>query len=259
MALLDRYDQIQRRPLGTNTALSDGSQYGVGGSDGSQLRKQESAYGRALRILDRQARRGDANSALGAIKVRNEANAAGFSPGGIRNKAEADAGILGRLSAMDQAAQRRNRTQSLLDQRTDETLAGSAMLGNEDIAANAAAAEDSAMTTELGQDAIDPGMTRDNAALDMLEGRYENNIETGDMSQYNRGLATAEGLGIENPEAILEGDTDLTYRRTLDSALGQARTPGQIASLRERGTRFGVPVDAFNARAKWWETNRRRP
>lgn len=99
-SLLDRYDQMQKRPFGTNTALSDGNQKGVGGTAGSQYRRQAAAYGQALRILNREARRGNAQSALSAIAVRDKANAAGFAPGGIRDKAEADAGILGRVDAM---------------------------------------------------------------------------------------------------------------------------------------------------------------
>lgn len=106
-SLLDRYDEIQRRPFGTNTALSNGNQNGVGGSAGNQFRSQNSAYGQALRILNRQARRGDARSALSAIAVRNQANAEGYSPGGITNVAEQDAGVQGRIGALETAAQAR--------------------------------------------------------------------------------------------------------------------------------------------------------
>ncbi len=99
--LLERFDLMQKRPFGTNTALSDGTQYGVGGAVGSQYRRQEAAYGQALRLLNRQARRGDVRSALSAIDVRNQAMEGGYAPGGIRQKAQADAGIMGRIGAMD--------------------------------------------------------------------------------------------------------------------------------------------------------------
>ena len=99
--LLERYDLMQKRPFGTNTALSDGTQYGVGGAVGSQYRRQEAAYGQALRLLNRQARRGDVRSALSAIDVRNQAMEGGYAPGGIRRKEQADAGIMGRIGAMD--------------------------------------------------------------------------------------------------------------------------------------------------------------
>lgn len=98
--LLERFD-LRNRPFGTNTALSDGTQYGVGGAVGSQYRRQEAAYGQALRLLNRQARRGDVNSALKAIDVRNQAMEGGYAPGGIRQKEQADAGIMGRIGAMD--------------------------------------------------------------------------------------------------------------------------------------------------------------
>lgn len=106
-SLLDRFDEMNRRPFGTNTALSNGTQYGAGGSAGSQFRRQGQAYGQALRILNRQARRGDPRSALSAIAVRNQANAEGYSPGGIQNAAEQNAGIEGRVGAMDWASQAR--------------------------------------------------------------------------------------------------------------------------------------------------------
>ena len=111
--LLDRLAEMQNRPFGTNTALSDGSQYGVGGSAGSQFRRQASAYGQALRILNRAARRGDANAALRAISVREDAMNKGYSPGGVSRKAEADAGILGRLDAMRSSAADRQRAAEL--------------------------------------------------------------------------------------------------------------------------------------------------
>lgn len=111
--LLDRLAEMQNRPFGTNTALSDGSQYGVGGSAGSQFRRQASAYGQALRILNRAARRGDANAALRAIAVREDAMNKGYSPGGVSRRTETDAGILGRLDAMRSSAADRQRAAEL--------------------------------------------------------------------------------------------------------------------------------------------------
>lgn len=102
--LLDRYDAMQKRPFGTNTALTDGNQNGVGGTAGSQLRRQEKAYGRALRLLDRRARRGDVRSALDAIDVQKEAMGDGYSVGGIRDKEQADAGITGMIGDMSTRA-----------------------------------------------------------------------------------------------------------------------------------------------------------
>ena len=120
MSLLERYDEMQRRPFGTNTALSDGSQYGAGGTAGSQFRRQEQAYGRALRLLDRQARRGDVGAAIDAIKVRESAMGQGYAPGGIRRKDEADQGLVTRvettqMEAKADAAKAALERQSVLD------------------------------------------------------------------------------------------------------------------------------------------------
>jgi hypothetical protein len=84
---LDQLDAMQRAPLGTYSALRRPS------PTASQYKRQASLYGQALRTLTRAARRGDANAALKAIDVGNDAMSRGFSPGGIRDaegfKAEA--------------------------------------------------------------------------------------------------------------------------------------------------------------------------
>jgi hypothetical protein len=226
------------------TAFSPQNAYGSGGSAGSQFRKQESGYARALRILDRQARRGDANSALKAIGVREQANDQGYSPGGVRNKAEADAGILGRINQMERGVAARNQAIGYTGQ----------------VAADASAANPDAGVTAQNMD-FDAGFTgppkptRVGAALDILEGGQTYD-QTGDPNQIQTGIQTAQSLGVQNPTGILQGDSRLKYRQTLDQALGAAKSPQEIDILRQRGERFGVPVESFNRRAKWWETNR---
>ena len=108
MSLLDQYKQIQSREFGTNTALSDGNQNGVGGTSGSQMRTREHRYSRALRLLDRMARKGNPDAAIKALDIQRGANNEGYSPGGIRRKDEADAGIIGRINTMEQGAFNRN-------------------------------------------------------------------------------------------------------------------------------------------------------
>lgn len=120
--LLERFDLMQKRPFGTNTALSDGTQYGVGGAVGSQYRRQEQAYGQALRLLNRQARRGNVDAALGVIKLREQAMEGGYAPGGIRQKAQADAGIMGRIGAMDARNRGLESAASSMQQDTAEKL-----------------------------------------------------------------------------------------------------------------------------------------
>jgi hypothetical protein len=243
MSLLNRYDQIQSREFGTNTALSDGNQNGVGGAAGDQMRARDSRYSRALRLLDRMARKGNANAAIKAIDIQGGANNEGYSPGGIRRKDEADAGIIGRINTMEQGAFNRNQAARAFGQG----------------AADASAANPGAGVDAQNMDAAammgPPKPTRVGAALDLLEGAQTYG-SGGDAAQYNTGLQTAQNLGVANPTSILGGDTQLKYRQTLDQALGAAQSPTEIAALRDRGKRFGVPVESFNRRAKWWETNR---
>lgn len=97
--LLDRYSNIAtlydvngRR---TNAAEANSdyfenrsplSRNAYGGEAGYQYRRQEEAFGRALRQLRRAARRGDTRAALQEIAVRGQAMGQGFTPGGIRDR-----------------------------------------------------------------------------------------------------------------------------------------------------------------------------
>lgn len=237
MSLLDQYDQMQNRPFGTNTALSRQNAYGVGGTDGSQIRKQNSAYGRALRILDRQARRGDARSALAAIDTRREANQMGFSPGGIQRKDELDAMTRGNIAAQAQSAMDTQAAQETERRRN-------AFLGNS-FGPPAPSGTPAPATPAAPKNRLYAG-------LDVLEAG-----QSGNQAQLDTAVAGAQTLGVANPKSILNTGDELKYRKTLDTALGQAKTPEEIAALKARGTRYGVPAEAFDRRAKWWETNRR--
>ncbi len=78
---LDRLSRLQRQPFGRNTATSPDA---YGGTTGSQIRRLGEDYNQATRLLRRQARRGNADSALQAIKLREDALAQGIQTGGIR-------------------------------------------------------------------------------------------------------------------------------------------------------------------------------
>jgi len=97
--------------------------------------------------------------------------------------------------------------------------------------------------------------TRATAALDMLEGgRNETDV---DAEQFRRGESAARFLGVENPTNVFKGDQRLKYRQTLDTALKEAKTPEEVAALKERGARYGgVSPEAFDRRAEWWNRNR---
>lgn len=121
-SLLDRYDEIQRRPLGSNTALSAGNTNNLGGVAGSQFRRQEAAYGQALRTLNRAARRGDARAGLQALEVRKEAMGAGFAPGGIRRSESANAGIRSQVAGLQQDTAERAKQSRILQMQADESM-----------------------------------------------------------------------------------------------------------------------------------------
>jgi len=228
---LDRWSRLQAAPFGTSSALRND---GRGGSTGDQLRRLNEDYNQATRLLRRQARRGDANSALQAIKLREDALEQGIQTGGIRRKDESDAGILGRVQTMEQGSADRERATE-----ANRLIAGEAL------------AETGPTDAPL-ESAGPPAPNRNTAALDILEGE-----KLEDDTMLQRGLDTAKSLGVSNATSVLRGDPNLRYRRTLDSALGQARTPAEVAALRQRGTRYGVTPADFDRRANWWERNRK--
>lgn len=219
---LDRWKQLQTGTVGSGSSLRPNA---VSGVVGQQYRRQQEDYNVALRLLRRQARRGDAGSALQAIKVREEANERGIAPGGIRRREEFDAGIRGRAGAMEQGA-----TDLEQASRMDRTFARE--------------------QGGIGRPAAPP--TRTGAALDILEGAM-----SGDENKSTSGEYAAMELGVRNPRSILSEDPKLTYRKTLDTALGQAETPEDIAQLKERGARYGgIKPAAFARRVEWWNRNR---
>jgi hypothetical protein len=218
---LDRWKQLQSGSFGSASSLRPNA---VSGVVGQQYRRQQEDYNTAARLLRRQARRGDAGSALQMIKLREEANDKGIAPGGIRRKEEFDAGIRGRAGAMEQGATDLEQA-SLMDRAFAREQGG------------------------IGRPAAPP--TRTGAALDILEGAM-----SGDEDKSTTGEYAAINLGVKNPRSILSEDPNKVYRRTLDSALGKATTPEEIAQLKERGSRFGVKPEAFDRRAEWWNRNR---
>lgn len=199
-------------------------------STGGQLRRLGEDYNTASRLLRRRARRGDVNSALGAIKLREQALEQGIPTGGIQRSEERRAGILGREQAMEEGTLDRER----------------AIEANRLRAAEEITADGSPAPAASG---ISP---RDTAALDILGG-----VQAEDDAMAQRGLDAASGMGVQQPYRILQGDQNRKFRKTLDSALGKASSPADVAALRERGTRYGIPQANFDRRANWWDRNRK--
>lgn len=229
---LDRLKELQSRPFGTSAATRPTSTDGkVNSSAGSQYRQRTENYNMATRILRQNARRGDSRSALALLDVQKEANDEGFSPGGIRRRDEFNSGLLRNLDARGRAAADLERTQQINRQAADETTGP----------APAAPEAGATVTPE----------SRNTAALDILEGD-----RTGDDALVQRGLDSANRLGVQQPENLLRRDRDLTARKTLDNALGQSSSEAEIEQLRDRAARLGISGSAFRRRAQWWERNR---
>lgn len=93
-SLLDRYDEMQRRPLGTNTALyRDPSTESMG----RDYRRQQSDFNMARRLLRREARRGDTGAAKDLIGLGDEAANRGVEFGGVQ-RADQRADAIGRFT-----------------------------------------------------------------------------------------------------------------------------------------------------------------
>lgn len=208
----------------------------IGGSTGSQLRRLQEDYNQATRLLRRQARRGNARSALDLIKLREEATEKGIQTGGIRNKEAYDAGILDRVDQMNRGADERAKATELTRQQAEEE-----------------------------RQRIDGGS---NPETPVTDPRTESDVfgrMRGGLSGMATGLAGKAALGIAPqdltlgatpalgaaPEIGTQDSAELSLG--IDGGLGTARTPQEIALLRQRRA-----TSADLARKpNWWERNRK--
>jgi hypothetical protein len=116
MGLLDR---ITQRPFGQNTALARP----VGGyGAGDQYRQQAALYGRALRHLNWAGRHGDVSADIAAIGLRDKANAAGYTPGGLMHDDERNASVAGKIATQGQMNADAGQSGILSRQRTQDSL-----------------------------------------------------------------------------------------------------------------------------------------
>lgn len=222
---LDRNTEMQKYPVGTFSALRRPSPVA------SQYRRQSEMYGQALRNLSRAARRGDAKAGIEAVDLLDKAGNRGFSPGGIGSSED-------KLQAISRREQDYGvETQNLERKNTLNRSSGDSVISREPMGPPSSAQN-----------------TRTSAGLDMLEGGM--GMNPGGNDQLSRGRNAAASLGVQDPDSILSGDRNLKYRQTLDSALGQAKTPEEVATLKERGTRNGISSKAFDRRKQWWDSNR---
>ncbi len=237
---LDRLSALQGNRFGMASSVRAPGANRVAGSAGANYRRQAEDYNTATRLLRRQARRGDAGSALDLIRVREMANERGFTPGGIRSKEEFDASAAGTIQAQERGAADRERAAMLMRQQAAEQSG--------DMVPDALGAP-AAPTTGIGATVMPESRT--SAALDILGGQI-----AGDDTTTQRGLDSATRLGVKDPVSILRGDKNLTFRKTLDSALGKAKSPAEIAMLKSRATQGGIDSAAFDRRVNWWDKKR---
>lgn len=239
MALLDR---ITQNPFGYNTALSNGSQNGVGGSFGDQYKAQGAAYGRALRLLNRQARKGNINASLQAIKTRKDAMGDGFSPGGIGNVAERNADIEGRAQITNLGSQSATNAINSNLQRTagQPTISGPPAPALGSVSGPGTGSQFDQLTKgQAGNTGFEfsgsPG-----PAIGSSELSYE--TELGQMGQAALNRSAQAGNGFSN----------LALRQGLDRAIGRSSKPAELNDLRQLSETMGVKPEAFNSRVKWW-------
>lgn len=146
---LDRLDAMQRQPLGTFSPLRRPSPVAT------QYKRQAEMYGQALRTLSRAARRGDAGAAMDAIKVRDQANQSGFSPGGIQRSEDFQTNV----AAREQSLMRQNAdmgTANTLDRRNAATALGRADAVNPNATVGAGRGTAIKRAAGTGRTATDP-------------------------------------------------------------------------------------------------------
>lgn len=219
MAITPRLDNLaamQNRPMGTNTALyRDPSALAVG----RQYKQQKSDYDMARRLLRRQARRGDSQSALGLVGLGKDA-AANDVEFGMQNVEQRDAAIAGRTAGMNQET-------------VDLQNAGKM---NRGVAAGLAGGR--APTNEP------PAMLR----------RPEE-----PASVWNTKPTTALGTRAYEELGRVgdEGGKGLKFRQGLDRAVGMAKTDAERDELGLVAKEAGIPDEAFKRRTDWWNKKRK--
>lgn len=244
--LLERYDAMQRRPFGTNTALSPENQNGIGGVAGSQYRRQEQAYGQALRLLSRAARRGDANSALRAIAVREDAMSKGYAPGGIRQKTQADAGILARVDALGRSAQDIGMANDVTRRRAQEDINGTVDVqvpGSADTQVPGTGQRP--MAEEFQQGTVNPNATAGAGRGRPISDRYDQ------RATLLPATGAPQAVPLDNRRmSFSEAEREGRRRLTLEGAFGQSAKE----KLEKQGERASSILERADSRLKRFGT-----
>lgn len=249
---LDDWKRMQDRPLGSSSSLAP--QSGVQ----NQYQQQAQGYDRAMRLLNRAARKGDANAALGAVKLGEQSFERGYGvSGGIRSH-EQEQGAASNFENITNA--RTAQREAMLNQgagaQPGQTVQNTRPLSELVSGEVSARGTVNPNSTPIGGD---QQRDRYRSALDLLEGNRRMQGGQADPEDlYGRGVAAARAQGV-SPDQMLDltkGDANLKFRQTLDQALGQASSPEEIDDLRQRASRMGVASEAFDRRKNWWEKNR---
>jgi len=121
---LDRWEQMQKNEFGTNTALSRNNFQSSG--VGESYRGDRDAYRDAERILKRQSRTGDPDTAraaaLARIGLRDEAQKAGLDISGVQTREGRQEAVMGREQSLMGRAQEAEKRTGLNRQLGDEVM-----------------------------------------------------------------------------------------------------------------------------------------
>lgn len=228
---LDAYDQMQDRPLGTNTGL-----YRNNALEGltRDYKRQQDDYNFARRILKDSARRGDTQAALGLIGLGDKARADGVDFGGIQRYDTNQATVQGRL-----ATQQQDIVDNNLGRQANRTLLERVIAGRDPVNPNATVGAGRGLSLQLPAQPMQRNDT--SPATDPVLGTAIPKTQLG-----NQAFSALDQRG---------GD-DLSFRQGLDRAIGVAKSPAEMQDLENAANEAGISSEDFNRRKNWWANRR---
>ena len=201
---LDNLAAMQSRPLGTNTALyRDPTTEALT----RQYRQQKSDYGMARRLLRREARRGNADSAMKLINLGKDASKEGVQFG-MEGRDQMGAAVARQRSTMEKGATGMGLAAGRLREATAPT--GGAPTG---------------------------GAPTGGASVEMA----------GPPTYAATQMRPNTTLGQQADNAMRkDGGDDVGFRQGLARAIGMAKTPEETNDLRRVGAQAGISQQQFD-------------
>ena len=272
---LDNLAAMQSRPLGTNTALyRDPTTEALT----RQYRQQKSDYGMARRLLRREARRGNADSAMKLISLGKDASKEGVQFG-MEGRDQMGAAVARQRSTMEKGATGMGLAAGRLREATAPAGGASASTAPASTASAAPASTASAAPASTASAApastapapVEPSSRRPvnlpesatgSAIYDTREGRETFDTDLGQRAAYAAQRLGGYKVGSDKPELDFEKEKDyanqvVKFRQGLDRALGMARTQKEVDELEVIARNNGIKPEAFKHRTLWWNKNRK--